>query len=103
MGTSLQVLATDNGVGFDLPYITGPQLFAVVTVIGVVVAIWVYIDASRRNVSNPGIWAVAIGFLFLLYGLPGVVALVVYLAIRSDQAGETEALNSESGEDSTNR
>ena len=61
----------------------GTGLFVVVTIAGLLAAAWVYRDASRRGISNPGIWAVAIGFLFLLYALPGLAALVVYVMIRS--------------------
>lgn len=97
------LMAAENGVGFDLEVISGPQFFAIVTFVGLVAAIWVYVDARRQGISNPAIWAVAIAFLFFLYAFPGIIALIVYLFVRSSDPDKTEALNSESGENQLNR
>lgn len=77
-----------NGVGLDLTVITGPQLFAIVTIAGIIAAVGVYVDARRRQVRNPGVWAAAVGFLFLLYAVPGIAALIVYLGVRGSSRDE---------------
>lgn len=84
------LLTTDpeDAVGLDLEFITGPQLFAIVTIFGLIVAIGVYWDARRRDIQNPGIWAATVGFLFLLYAIPGLAALVVYLVMRGQRSAE---------------
>lgn len=64
----------------------GVEIFVVVTVLGLLAAAWTYRDASRRGVDNALLWALAIGFLFLLYGVPGAAAFIVYLALRSKLA-----------------
>lgn len=78
-------MAAENGPGLDLEFITGGQLFVVVTVAAVIAGIWVYWDARRRGVRNPGIWAAAVAFLFLFYVLPGVGALIVYVVMRGSE------------------
>lgn len=71
-------------LGVDLEFISGVELFAIVTVAGILAAAGVYIDGRRRGLENPAIWAATVGFLFLLYAVPGVAALVVYLLLRGE-------------------
>lgn len=73
-----------------IPWIPAPAdgtlLFAAVSLAAVLAAAWVYRDGRRREVAHPAIWASAVGFLFLFYVVGGIVALIVYLALR-DQLG----------------
>ena len=82
------LMATDDGPGLELEVITGGQLFMVVTVVAFLAGSWVYWDARRREIDNPGIWAAAIAFLFLFYVLPGLGALIVYIVMRGSEPGD---------------
>lgn len=63
----------------------GTELFVLVTTIGVLAAVGVYVDARRQEVGNAALWAASVGFLFLFYALPGFAALIVYFAIRGSR------------------
>ncbi len=70
------------GVEFEL--LSGIEVFAIVTVAGILAAVGVYLDGRRRGLENPAIWAGTVGFLFLLYAVPGLAALVIYLLLRRE-------------------
>lgn len=74
-----------------IPWVDGNLLFISVTIAGIVAAIWVYYDARARGVDNPYLWAAVIAFLFLLYALPGIVALVIYILVRGDTSGRDDS------------
>ncbi|MFC7020831.1 MULTISPECIES: hypothetical protein [Haloarcula] len=42
---------------------------------------WVYSDASKRGNDNAVIWAIATGFGFFLGLLPGLLVIILYVAI----------------------
>lgn len=69
----------------------GTELFVLVTTIGILAAVGVYVDGRRHGVSNAALWAASVGFLFLFYALPGFAALIVYFAIRGSRTdGDAE-------------
>lgn len=70
--------------GYDIGIVSGDTLFVVVTVAGIVAAAGVYVDARRRGREHAAIWAAVVGFLFLLYAVPGVAALVIYVMLRGE-------------------
>lgn len=69
-----------------LPWVDGSLLLISVTIAGIVAATWVYYDARTRGIDNPVLWAAVIAFLFLLYAVPGIVALVIYILMRGEKA-----------------
>lgn len=66
---------------------TGVAIFVGVSILAVIAMVAIYIDASRRDVNHAGLLSVVIGFLFLLYALPGIAACVMYLLMRDELAG----------------
>lgn len=73
------------------PLVDGTLLFIVVTVGGILAAVWVYFDARAREIDNPVLWAAVVAFLFLLYAVPGLIALIVYLFLRSESQPESDS------------
>ena len=66
-----------------IPWVDGTLLFITVTTAGIIAAIWVFFDARARGIDNPALWATIIAFLFLLYALPGLAALLIYIIMRT--------------------
>lgn len=54
----------------------------VMIVIAVILAYWVYKDATGRGRDNALLWALGIGILTLLTLLGGLIALAVYIYTR---------------------
>lgn len=72
MQVPLPVLQSSTGSGFFLLF------FLFVVVMGLVwigVSYWVYKDATRRNMDNAAVWAIA---TFVI----GIFGLVLYLIVR---------------------
>ncbi len=88
MGDSLPILAKAPDPP-AIPWVDGTYLFITVTLLGIVAATWVYLDARSRGIDNPALWAVVVAFLFLLYAVPGTAALVIYVLLR-DRRGDDE-------------
>lgn len=69
----------------------GPELMVILLIFVVPVALgyYVYQDALKRgeDQSMAALWAVAVGGLFVIYVIPGIVAFAVY---RYTHAGEPE-------------
>lgn len=66
----------------------GPELFIILIIFlipGVLVGRWIYRDASKRGSDWAWQWAVGIVFLFLAGLVPGLLGVIIYLLVRSDE------------------
>ena len=68
----------------------GELLFVSVTLSGIAAALFIYWDARKQGATYPGLMAICVGFLFLLYFVPGVAALVLYLILRGSIGQDEE-------------
>lgn len=66
----------------------GPELLILLVmfaILGVIVAAWIYRDASSRGSPWAWQWAVGIVFLFMIGLIPGIVGLLMYLGVRGEK------------------
>ncbi|WP_121744152.1 hypothetical protein [Natronorubrum halophilum] len=70
----------------------GGMLIGILIAVGI--AYWVYKDASKRE-NNEVLWAIGTGGLLFLFFPAGIVAVVAYFIIRSDET-PTEPVQDES-------
>jgi membrane protease YdiL (CAAX protease family) len=78
----------DEGVLFGIGALTC-GIVAVIWIVWLVLAIWVYKDAEKRGMSGI-LWALIVFFL-------GIIGLIIYLVIRSSNKGLTPQQGAGSG------
>lgn len=65
----------------------GPEFLIIILLLGLAIAFlvarWVYKDAKKRGSNRPFLWGGGIGILLVVSFPLGVVALVIYLILRT--------------------
>jgi predicted branched-subunit amino acid permease len=56
--------------------------FIIYLIIVLFVSLWIRGDAVNRGSQHPTLWGLAVAVLLLIYIIPGVIAILVYLYAR---------------------